>query len=289
MFVVIDCVLHQHDHLLVLLVAAVLSVGSLAFFLILKRTEECGIRRKSQWTSLGAITGGIAVWATHFIAMLAYDGGMPIGFNLALTVLSAIVSILMFWITLHVLRSEFRFQVCAFAGLTATVGVDLMHFIGTSAIIAPADITYDLAPIIIAGLVTFAIFSMALALFFTLRGITQILVPASLFVTAVCLLHFVGMSSTRLVANPMFAGPETAYGKSWLIVAIVVASMITLPLASAATFVDRYLTDLRGLADATLDGLAIVQSERIAEVNDRLAKILDLAPAALSGGLWTSS
>jgi diguanylate cyclase (GGDEF)-like protein len=184
--------------------------------------------------------------------------------------LSAIVSILMFWLTLHVLRSEFSFQACAFAGLTATLGVDLMHFIGTSAIIAPADVRYELAQIIIAGL-------------FTRRGYAQILVPASLFVTGVCLLHFVGMSSTRLVANPMIAGPDTAYSKSWLIGAIVAASMITLLLAAAATFVDRYLTDLRGLADATLDGLAIVQSDRIAEINDRLAKILDLAPAAIVG------
>jgi diguanylate cyclase (GGDEF)-like protein len=283
MFIVIDCVLRQHDYRLVLLAAAVLCVGSLAFFLILKRTEECGIRRKSQWTALGAVAGGIAVWATHFIAMLAYDGGMPIGFNMARTVLSAVVSIFMFWLTLHALRSQSRFQACVLGGVLATVGVDLMHFIGTSAIIASADISYDVVPIIITGLVAVLIYTSTFAVFFSLRGAAQVLAPAGLFVIAVCVLHFVGMSYTTLIANPLIAGPETAFSKSWLLGGIVAASTIILLLAAAATFVDRYLTDLRGLADATLEGIAIVQSEKIAEINDRFAKILDIPAASIIG------
>jgi len=46
---------------------------------------------------------------------------------------------------------------------------------------------------------------------------------------------------------------------------------------AAAAILDRYLTDLRGLADATLEGLAIIQGERIVEANRQFAQMLGVA------------
>lgn len=49
MFRVVECVWTQHDRWLVLLAATIWLVGSLAFFLLLRRSLECSDQRRNQW------------------------------------------------------------------------------------------------------------------------------------------------------------------------------------------------------------------------------------------------
>src|SRR6478735_10634794 len=42
--------------------------------------------------SLDAAAAGCGTWATHFIAMLAYDPGIGAGYNLVVTILSLLIS-----------------------------------------------------------------------------------------------------------------------------------------------------------------------------------------------------
>ncbi|WP_434059371.1 PAS domain-containing protein, partial [Escherichia coli] len=46
---------------------------------------------------------------------------------------------------------------------------------------------------------------------------------------------------------------------------------------------DRYLVDLKGLVDATLDGLAVVRDGRIVELNTRFAGLLGRDETSLVG------
>ena len=79
MFQVLECIWTQHDHLITGLAAVIWIIGSLAFFLALERAQECQQQRRAVWLAIGAMAGGLGVWATHFVAMLAYQGGLPIG------------------------------------------------------------------------------------------------------------------------------------------------------------------------------------------------------------------
>ncbi len=100
MFQVLGCVWFQHDRLTVGLAAFVWIIGSLALFLVLTRARECGEDRRRNWIGVGALVAGLGVWATHFVAMLAYDGGMPITYALAPTVISAVIAIVGLWAAL---------------------------------------------------------------------------------------------------------------------------------------------------------------------------------------------
>ena len=104
MFRVVECVWTQHDHLTVGLAAAICIMGSLAFFLALERAQECRAERRASWLGLSGLAGGLGVWGTHFVAMLAYDGGLPISFALMPTVLSAGIVILGFWEALGIVH-----------------------------------------------------------------------------------------------------------------------------------------------------------------------------------------
>jgi NO-binding membrane sensor protein with MHYT domain len=85
MFTVLECVAVQHDREIVLLAALICLLGMLAFFHLLLRAEESPSGRKPYWVLVAAFAAGLSVWATHFVAMLAYKGTVPIGFDFYFT------------------------------------------------------------------------------------------------------------------------------------------------------------------------------------------------------------
>ena len=121
MFRVIECIVGQHDLRLVLLAAIVWLLGSASLFFLLKRSIDCVEQRRRQWLAVAALAAGVGVWATHFIAMLAYDGSMPLLFDPALTVLSVAIAVLGFWLALLVAGRAFR------VGPSFAAGLSLIH------------------------------------------------------------------------------------------------------------------------------------------------------------------
>lgn len=101
MFAVLECVAVQHDRRVVVLAAIIALVGMVSFFHLLLRAEESPIKRRPYWIVVAAFASGSSVWATHFIAMLAYQGSIPIGFDLFYTSISAILAVLGFWVCLQ--------------------------------------------------------------------------------------------------------------------------------------------------------------------------------------------
>jgi diguanylate cyclase (GGDEF)-like protein/PAS domain S-box-containing protein len=96
-------------------------------------------------------------------------------------------------------------------------------------------------------------------------------------VLAICILHFTAMSATELVADPSLpAASLDGSGRTWLVGAISIVMSVIILTTVAASFVDRYLTDLRGFADATLEGLAVVREGVIIEANGRFAEMIGL-------------
>ena len=45
------------------------------------------------WVALDAAVGGCGIWATHFVAMLAYDPGAGAGYSIPVTLLSLVFAI----------------------------------------------------------------------------------------------------------------------------------------------------------------------------------------------------
>lgn len=276
MFTVIACIVHQHDLRLVLLAALVWIVGSFTLFLLLKRSTECVETRRRLWLAVASLAAGIGVWTTHFIAMLAYDGPLPFSFDPGLTFASVMLAVACFWGALLAAGRRFAVTRSLVAGLVAGAGVAAMHFTGMAAIVAPAVVRYDWAAIAIAFALTGLAFGAAFAAFGRLRGRARIVLPALLAILGVVTLHFTAMSATTLAPDPTRTVPEGFATAAWLVPAIVAAALGLIALVLAGAFLDRTLTDLRGLADAAIEGLAIVSDGRIVEANTRLADLLGL-------------
>jgi diguanylate cyclase (GGDEF)-like protein len=272
----------QHAHGLLLLAATIWVLGSLSFFMLLQRSLEFGRRRRRQWQAIAATTGGVGVWATHFIAMLAHRDGMPMTFDIALTAISVVEIIALFWIALRIFTVSARPLRQAAAGMVAAVGVATMHFSGMMAV-QGMSLHFQAWPVAWALLLSSLGFVAAFLAFARLRGPAQIALPALCAIVAVCALHFTVMAATSMTMRGMAGMGHGGLGRGWLVTAIVVATSVLALATLVAMLLDRYLTDLRGLADATLEGLAIVHGDRIMEANSRFAQMLDGDARALIG------
>ncbi|MBC2885593.1 EAL domain-containing protein [Ochrobactrum sp. CM-21-5] len=283
MFKVFECVSVQHDQPMVLLAAAISFASMFAFFLLIARAGECTQRRRDNWLAIAAFAGGLGVWATHFVAMLAYRGTVAIEYDSVITVLSAVIAVAGFWLSVRMLRQA-SLKYCVGAAIGATLSIAAMHFTGMAAVRAAATVHYDLAPVAVGS--ALAAFMM-LAAFWLLghtRSWLRIVLPTVFGILAVCTLHFTAVSSTELIPDPMLPPADPlGVGRDWLTGAIAVVVCMVAITTIIAVFIDRYMTDLKGFANATLDGLAVIRDGQIVEMNARFSELMHRGEKALIG------
>ena len=92
MFRVLNCLTVEHNWWLVALAGLVCFVASLVAISLFHRARATAGRVRAGWLVLAGAATGCGIWATHFIAMLAYEPGVPIAYDIGLTVLSLILA-----------------------------------------------------------------------------------------------------------------------------------------------------------------------------------------------------
>ena len=88
MLTVYNCIAHAHDLRLVVLAALVCLLATFAAVTLLHHVRKSTDQMRHIWLMVSATATGFGIWATHFIAMLAFSPGIPSGYNILLTVLS---------------------------------------------------------------------------------------------------------------------------------------------------------------------------------------------------------
>ncbi len=89
---VLGCIFQQHDLRLVLLAAGLCVLACATALSMISRARAADAGRPRQiWLAGAGAVAGCGIWATHFVAMLAYHTGMPIAFDAGLTALSAAI------------------------------------------------------------------------------------------------------------------------------------------------------------------------------------------------------
>ena len=93
MLKVYNCIATAHDLRLVALAAFICVLASIAAIRLLRYARISKGRMRSLWLAVSAISTGFGIWATHFVAMLAFTPGIPSGYNIILTILSLVAAI----------------------------------------------------------------------------------------------------------------------------------------------------------------------------------------------------
>ncbi|MBW8881344.1 MAG: PAS domain S-box protein, partial [Asticcacaulis sp.] len=202
MFRTLLCLRDQHDLGLVVLAAIICLTSSFAAIQLMQAALRAETGRKLRWLCLAGATTGFGVWATHFIAMLAYNPGIRFGFDITLTLASLLVAVIVTGagMALAVYR-PFRHADWAGGALVGS-GIGAMHFIGMAAVEVPARI--QLAPdLVIASLTLGALLAAgATALSVRASRVGHVAAAAGVLVLAIVSLHFTAMGAVTVVPDP---------------------------------------------------------------------------------------
>src|SRR4051794_7567755 len=85
MFRIFTCITVEHDWRLVVLAGVVCFISSIVAVHIFHRAVASPRRTRFIWIAIAGAAIGYGIWATHFIAMLAYEPGLSSGYGIVLT------------------------------------------------------------------------------------------------------------------------------------------------------------------------------------------------------------
>jgi PAS domain S-box-containing protein len=234
--------LHSHHDLgLVVLAIAVAIMASFVALDLAGRIRETRGGPRIGWWLAGAVALGGGIWSMHFIAMLAFQLGTRVTYDVGTTVLSLVIAIVVSGLGLFVVYGQRgSWPAILGGGVLAGAGIAAMHYTGMAAMRMASRLSYD--PVFVGLSVVIAIAAATAALWLSLRPhrLRQQLGSAVVMGAAISGMHFTGMAAARFDAIAP-VGPATANGLSnaYLAVAVGAATASLLALALIATFMDR--------------------------------------------------
>jgi diguanylate cyclase (GGDEF)-like protein len=293
---VLSCIFLQHDLRIVAIAAAICLLACFTTFLLVEQVRREPGRRRHLWLVAAAFVSGMGIWATHFIAMLAYRAHEVVAYDVGRTQLSIVVAILLSWTGWWLLLSERRYSAIA-AAVTVGAGISTMHYVGMSAMIMRDPIVYS-PDLVVASLVISVVFSFAAILVRNRRlAMDRHILPwpaTALFTLAICGMHFTGMAAARMVPGPPMAMTGAVLTGQGLTVAVILIALTILAIGLISVIAERQLQRqaaeqekrLKSFADAAVEGLILTDGVNLAKANRsflRTAGYADLAdcPAAL--------
>ena len=246
MFRLYDCISEEHDIRLVVLAGLICVLGAFTAFSLLRRAAAASSSRaRLVWMAATAIVAGSGVWATHFVAMLAYTSNLPIRFDVGLTLLSVVIAISISLVGFAVaLHGRGRTVLAALGGGIAGGAVGAMHYVGMSAMEVPAVVTWDAGTVLVSLLIGMAMASLALLVAFRHDDLRHRIAAATLLTLGICGLHFTAMTAFDLQAYPDLAALiDEAPDLTWLAVGVAVVTIMIISFALIGAIVDQRLAD----------------------------------------------
>jgi diguanylate cyclase (GGDEF)-like protein/PAS domain S-box-containing protein len=283
MISIIRNVTDHHDLTLVGVAVLVCLFGGFALFSIASHASRVRAQHRILWLGMGAIAGGTTIWATHFVAMLAYRDGMQVQYAPGLTTVSVIIAILGTLLALLVSRAIDTIWAKLAAGIALGGTITSMHFIGMRAMSTDQYMQYDDA-VVAVSIVLGTIYTTLAILSFRIftRPLLQFGCATLLFTLGVGTIHFGAMAAMHMqmpmhdMAMPMAQGDQSVLAVAVTFGVLIVIAIAFLSERFASHGLQRDADEMermRSLANISLEGLIVLGDDGIAvDANDRVAE-----------------
>jgi len=249
MFEVLGCITDQHSIGLVIVAACIGLLVSYTIFSLMARASAAEGWTRSYWFLSAAFVTGSGVWATHFVAMLAYTPGLPVSYDPGLTFISILISIAMSSLGVFVAtRPKGLYLGSAIIGLA----IVSMHYTGMAALRLPATAQWNLDYVIasIFASIGFSLLAMRTARAYpTLRGR---LLATGLFSLAIVGPHFTGMTAVTYSFDPTIVVRGLYMAPEWMAVFVAAVTLLIVGLGLAGSVMDQQLAQRAELESTRL-------------------------------------
>lgn len=253
------------------LVVISLFVAILASYTALDLTGRIATTRglaAQLWMVGGALAMGVGVWSMHFIGMLAFELPIELGYDLSITALSLLISILSCGFALWLVsQTRLPFWQLGFGALVMGAGISGMHYTGMAAMRMQPGIDYD--PTLFSASLLIAVGASAAALWiaFRLRRNTPHvrLVRAGAAVImgiAIVGMHYTGMAAARFADGSFCGALGNGLNGKGLDNLVLITTLAVLIIAL-----------LTSVLDARLEARTAILAESLTEANRELTQL----------------
>ncbi len=288
---ILNCLVVQHDWRLTLLASVVCLVGLGTSITLIGMARDSNRTMRAAYSGAAGMVGGLAVWATHFLAMLGYQSEALIGYAVGETLLSLaiVVAGLVLGVTLA-LNGRSR-ATRSLVAVLAACSVASMHFIGMAAFRIDGGIIVWNEAWAAAAVGVSILCALCTAIWIRRDGWWRIPANTCFAFLSVATLHFGGMSALTIVPDPTARLSTALIPESGLLLWVVGGAIIVIMIAAVVTSLALWgrtsaLNHLREAIDAMPDGLGFYDSEdRLVVWNARYAEVNPEVAAALAVGV----
>lgn len=195
---VLSCIVYEHDPVFLILAVMTLGLGAVVTMKLFARMRRTEKDVRQLWLILAGLIGGGTIWSTHFVAMLAYESNLILGYDPVLSIISLLLVIATTTLGFYVASLTQRTYLIEIGGLVLGLGIGLMHYTGMAAIHLSGIYQWNM---------TFVVFSILFGGAFGVVALNRISRPVTrfcrhggivAFCLAVALMHFTGMSGFTL-------------------------------------------------------------------------------------------
>jgi diguanylate cyclase (GGDEF)-like protein/PAS domain S-box-containing protein len=239
MYRVLTCLAFEHDWILVGLAAVICLTATYAVTDIGWHARQAEGRNRTGWILAAGGAAGFGVWATHFVAMLAYDPGVVLGYDTALTIVSLVIAVATgtAGIALAIVRPSLAGTVAG--GIVFGGGVAAMHYTGMASVQIPGRLVWSGGHVAVSILLGA---TLAAAAFLVARRRSDIvgrLQGAAMLTLAICSLHFTGMGAITVVPDPAQPISAAAIPSQTLALGVAGSAFLVLCFALFSTLMSR--------------------------------------------------
>lgn len=261
MFRVFSCLTVEHDWRLVLLAVLVCFVASIVAVSIFHRAIAARARTRLIWIAIAGAAIGYGIWATHFVAMLAYEPGVTTGYGIVLTASSLAAAMLLTSVGFGVaVGTSGRWRAAA-GGVIIGGGIASMHYLGMWALEVPGRIAWSVNLVSVSIILGTCFGYAALAVALTYQDYRGTFAAAVLLTLAIVSHHFTAMGAVQITPDPTLATDPLSLSPAFLALAIAGVALSVLGMSLIGVLADRRLATRTAKFEEIISQLSVARQQ----------------------------
>ena len=277
-----------HETRLLLLAGVFALTASLGVFRLRARMSDTRGLVRTAWIFLCGLEAGGAIWASHFICLLAFHPGVAFGFDTLRVLEALLVSVVASAVAFGVAWSGREGLRMVAGGLLLALAIGATHYVGLTSYVVRGEVVFDGLGVWASVLVALVLSTAALVTGDMGDRRWRQAAAAALLSMAVGGLHLVGMRAMTITPSAAALPAGLIDGGVLGLVVTLLGVLMTLVGVGAAYIDDagsrEALQRSRRLTDAAREGIVVLDGAgRIVDANTAFAKLAGVAVEALHG------
>lgn len=245
----------NYNFYIVALSVVIAILASYSALSIAAKISHSNGRSRFFWLLAGSFVMGTGVWSMHFVGMLAMHFQMPVKYDVPMTLLSMLASMISSFIAFYITKEkDIHWYKIGIGGLIMGSGIVTMHYMGMEAMIMPVELTYDKGWWVLSVMIAFAASFAALFLFLRFRNNQSPFswlrwMSAVAMGFAICGMHYTGMKAAKFHSHSEMIMESDPYANFFLLYGVTITIFIILFVSWGAVFFDRHVLEKMAYQD----------------------------------------